>query len=498
MRQRFSLIGSNPLLQRVRRITSMPTLYRAPDPAAGDLPLGRPVAPSTPAAAASSPVVATLYRSLDSTQPQMQESPPLAREFGRAPLPPAMSPPAQPASPPSPSAKAPPATVQASPSAQPRPPAAPATPEAEPQQPAQAGQPDQPGQPPASPDDDWDWIDDRQWDNLKSFMARHQQVEAEEQARQAEIQRSPEEIQRAEEKKQAEAELSRRQELARSGQLPRAQVVYLSPEEKAAGTAPMPELPAGPVAGPPAAEPIAAKTEVAPAEETAPPSEAPSSETAMRNSAPPALTPSTAPPPTVSPPAAPPPTVSPPAAPPAPKTATETASERSSETPEQPAEVERMPETAPGTRREPAVTTVAAEAPQSPDVPLTETQPETAPEAAGLPVQARHDPAAPESVAAVQATPTEQSEPAATGVTPNVGRRLLKAARSLFRRADEDETVSATEETGAEAAVDDLPVLSQVVDGGLPPVATEPPGLAAAGEIEAGPALAPEAATIVP
>jgi hypothetical protein len=109
-------------------------------------------------------------------------------------------------------------------------------------------------QTPAGQEDDWSWIGQDEWNHLKSVMAGHQEKTAHEKAEAADVQLSPEEIQRIEAGKQVQAELARRQELARAGQLPRAQVVYLSSKEKAGAPAPATPRPAS--LSPPA-EPVA-------------------------------------------------------------------------------------------------------------------------------------------------------------------------------------------------------------------------------------------------
>ncbi|HCB50188.1 MAG TPA: hypothetical protein DEP47_11875, partial [Chloroflexi bacterium] len=81
-----------------------------------------------------------------------------------------------------------------------------------------------------SQDEGFDWISDKQWSALKSFMEGHQDKLAREEAGQepAGLQMSPEEKAQQEAREQAQAELTRRQELARSGRLPRAKVEYVS------------------------------------------------------------------------------------------------------------------------------------------------------------------------------------------------------------------------------------------------------------------------------
>jgi hypothetical protein len=81
-----------------------------------------------------------------------------------------------------------------------------------------------------SQDEGFDWISDKQWSALKSFMEGHQDKLAREEAGQepAGLQMSPEEKAQQEAREQALAELTRRQELARSGRLPRAKVEYVS------------------------------------------------------------------------------------------------------------------------------------------------------------------------------------------------------------------------------------------------------------------------------
>jgi hypothetical protein len=80
-------------------------------------------------------------------------------------------------------------------------------------------------------------ISEAEWAHLQAVMRGHKEKLAREQLKP----KSPEQIQREAEaaeqevaKQQAEAETKRRQELARSGKLPKAQVVYLSPDQPAA------------------------------------------------------------------------------------------------------------------------------------------------------------------------------------------------------------------------------------------------------------------------
>jgi hypothetical protein len=257
--------------------------------------------------------------------------------------------------------------------------------------------------------------------------------------------------------------MARRQELARSGQLPRAQVVYLSPEEKAAGSAPIPELPAEPVSDLPvepvadlptteqpapgisADEPDAGEAGVAASGETAARVEAPSPQTVMRETTPdepPLVAPST------------------------PQKAAETAPEM----PDRTAEVRQPAEAAPSAiQRQPEAVQAPADTPPADDPP-GESQLETTAEITGQAAQASLDPVARSSEAAPEAMPAEAAQPATTSDTPNVGRRLLRAARSLLRRVDEDEKPAA-----AEPVADELADAAQATDGEQPRAATVEP-----------------------
>lgn len=352
MRQKRSIRGGNVLLQRVRRYASMPTLYRAPDPAASDLPRGMTVGPrpTTDSASSSPLVVARLFLPSSGEEQQIAKPAPRAPDaIARAPMAPVSGPTAQPAPPPeaniAPQSQ-PPETGESVPGKPVGPVAVPET--SSPQTPTEA-------------DDSWDWMDDDEWNRLKSFMTGHQKKAAEERARQAEFQRSPEEIQRAEARKRAEAELARRQELARKGQLPRAKVVYLSPEEKAAGAASMPDAPGS----------GQRKTEVEQVQ-TAP------------------------------------------------------APDASEE------------------RTQPTTPQLAGEAEPEPTIaeePLPQDQPA----------------AASESPTISQVEPPEASAGLSSDQPPGVAQRLLNAARSLFRRPDDDETPPAPTQAESEAAPRDLP-----------------------------------------
>lgn len=88
-----------------------------------------------------------------------------------------------------------------------------------------------------------DKLTDSEWSRLKSFMEGHQEVVARQKAEEEALQRTPEAQAKREAEAKAEAERQRRIELARSGQMPRAQVVYLSPDDAAVGAGPQPPAP---------------------------------------------------------------------------------------------------------------------------------------------------------------------------------------------------------------------------------------------------------------
>jgi hypothetical protein len=231
-------------------------------------------------------------------------------------------------------------------------------------------------------------------------MASHQEKVSHEQVEAAEVQLSPEESQRIEAKKQAQAELARRQELARAGQLPRAQVVYMSPEEKAAGAGP--GEPGSEASGPAEPGPATPLPPEPTAEAVAEESAGPSREI----------------------------------------TAARVAEDDVPEAPQ------------PGqSQAPPAVPIVESE---TPAVAADESE-------SGPPAVSESPLAGP--APAVMAAAEETTPPHVTSEdSPGVGRRLLKAARSLLRRPDDDEETPAGEpetEKAPRMSAESAPVLQQ-------------------------------------
>ncbi len=79
-------------------------------------------------------------------------------------------------------------------------------------------------------DSDFSWIDDSEWNSLKSFMEGHQALQRQQKEIEEPLQRAPDKQEELATKERATAELLQRQELARKGKLPRASVSYISPE----------------------------------------------------------------------------------------------------------------------------------------------------------------------------------------------------------------------------------------------------------------------------
>jgi len=147
-------------------------------------------------------------------------------------------------------------TVAAPPTVQrqPRPPATP--PSSSPSPPAEKAATQEPA--PAqgssatqSESTDFDWMGENEWSSLKSFMEGHQKKlsEGKGEAKEETVQRAPEDAGRQATQDKTQADLARRQELARRGQLPRAQIEYISSEKEPATGITQPLSPA-------AAEPV--------------------------------------------------------------------------------------------------------------------------------------------------------------------------------------------------------------------------------------------------
>jgi len=86
---------------------------------------------------------------------------------------------------------------------------------------------------PAKQPDSGTSISDADWNRLSRFMRGHKEKVAREKESPEYIQRQKEKAEQEAAKKEADAETRRRQDLARAGKLPKAQVVYLSPEDEA-------------------------------------------------------------------------------------------------------------------------------------------------------------------------------------------------------------------------------------------------------------------------
>ncbi|MGD2050168.1 MAG: hypothetical protein PVH03_11745, partial [Chloroflexota bacterium] len=217
MRSSGSLLTSNALIQRVRRHRTMATLYRS---AVEDV-AAKPQ-PTTPSVAAPdrAPIPKASLLPTSNTLPE-------GRVFSIAEgTPPVTLPDHRPVAPPPVTSPVQPQRIQRQQSATGPGPVAPERAAPSPTPTQSPGKVEE--QP--SPDEGFDWISDKEWDSLKSFMEGHQEKLAREGTKgdSDEIQRSPQEEAQQEARQQAQAELARRQELARSGRLPRAKVEYVS------------------------------------------------------------------------------------------------------------------------------------------------------------------------------------------------------------------------------------------------------------------------------
>ncbi|MGB3714977.1 MAG: hypothetical protein WA996_11165 [Candidatus Promineifilaceae bacterium] len=222
------LIGARiPLVQRIMRYGSMATLFRRYDDSAeprlvsSELITPRSVSNQNDASPADASVVqATLLPGESSLPVGLMVSPvgisPTVQRVQQA------TPPVQ-------------REVTAP---QPRPVQAPETPSISQAPHGEPAKPEIPRAPPQQPVSG-STITDADWKRLKAVMQGHQEKLAREKDSPENIQRAKKEAEQEAAKKQAEAETKRRQELVRSGKLPRAQVVYLSPDEPS----PLPTMP---------------------------------------------------------------------------------------------------------------------------------------------------------------------------------------------------------------------------------------------------------------
>ncbi len=263
-------LRGNALLRRIRRHRSMTTLYRS---SLSEAPL-RHVSPTTPRVSSGTQVGATrvvaqlMPARADlpfgqlipaqgarlSTVPglafreavQPERLPPQLGEIAQRPVTTTLSPGPLPAQP---TVEAPVASREEA-AIPPEPAQAPAGHQTTPAAPGVQREPSQSPAPQPRPDSsadttsDFPWISGSEWNRLKQFAEGHQETLARQSA-------TPEAIQRAEQEKaelaaleQRDAEVARRQELAREGRLPKAGITYLSPET--AGTTPLPTAEAAP------------------------------------------------------------------------------------------------------------------------------------------------------------------------------------------------------------------------------------------------------------
>jgi hypothetical protein len=265
-------------------------------------------------------------------------------------------------------------------------------------------------------------ITEGEYARLKAFMEGHQAKLAQEKAEQEALQRTPEWQAQEAERQQEEAErqrrmeeIARRQELAKAGRLPRAKVSYVSD----------PSAPVPPSAGPRPAPVQAEADEFSKAEKR---SEAPADEASEPG--------------------------------PAPKAPPVQRKESASDQPVRPTSpppVESINETA---GRPPPAPTSPVEAPkegiEEPFAPILQPPPASPEIPAGEAPDVQMRPTTPETSPIQRAE--ERPQPASEPEQPNLGRRLLKAARSILRIEDdeaEDETTPTAQDSEPAGALDE-------------------------------------------